>query len=48
MNLMEDSTFISSDYFDADHLCETGAKKLSLKLANDIKKQNLYKPSCPQ
>ncbi|GHV69766.1 hypothetical protein FACS1894199_18930 [Bacteroidia bacterium] len=43
MNLMEDSTFVSTDYYDADHLCEIGAKKLSLKLANDIKEQNLYK-----
>ncbi|GHT49400.1 hypothetical protein AGMMS49982_02840 [Bacteroidia bacterium] len=43
MNLMEDSTFVSTDYCDADHLCEIGAKKLSLKLANDIKAQNLYK-----
>ncbi|WP_056928534.1 hypothetical protein [Candidatus Symbiothrix dinenymphae] len=48
MNLMDDSTFVSTDYFDADHLCGVGAKKLSLKLANYIEEQNLYKPSCPQ
>lgn len=29
-NLMTDSTFISADYYDADHLSEIGAKKLSI------------------
>ncbi|GHT47352.1 hypothetical protein AGMMS49965_25360 [Bacteroidia bacterium] len=43
MNLMNDSTFVSADYYDADHLNEAGAKKLSMKLANYIKEQNLYK-----
>jgi hypothetical protein len=39
INLMEDSTFIATDYFDADHLSEIGAKKLSLKLNSYIKEQ---------
>ena len=43
LNLMADSTFLPGDFFDACHLSEIGAKKLSLKLANAIKAQNLYK-----
>ncbi|MDR2410254.1 MAG: DUF1574 family protein [Bacteroidales bacterium] len=30
INLMTDSSFVSTDYYDADHLSEIGAKKLSL------------------
>ncbi|MDR0724605.1 MAG: DUF1574 domain-containing protein [Prevotellaceae bacterium] len=30
INLMTDSSFVSTDYYDADHLSETGAKKLSV------------------
>lgn len=29
-NLMTNSTFISADYYDADHLSEIGTKKLSI------------------
>lgn len=32
LNMLNDSTFIAEDYFDADHLSEIGAKKLTLKL----------------
>ncbi len=42
--MISDSTFIAEDYFDADHLSEIGAKKLSLKinkilLKNDFNNQ---------
>jgi hypothetical protein len=30
INLMADSSFVSADYYDADHLSEIGAKKLSI------------------
>jgi hypothetical protein len=30
--MINDSTFIAKDFFDADHLSEIGAKKLSIKL----------------
>ncbi|GHU64438.1 hypothetical protein FACS1894123_09090 [Bacteroidia bacterium] len=30
INLLADSTFVSTDYYDADHLSEIGAEKLSL------------------
>jgi hypothetical protein len=29
-NMMADSSFVAADYYDADHLSETGAKKLSV------------------
>lgn len=32
VNMINDSTFIAKDFFDADHLSEIGAKKLSIKL----------------
>ncbi|MBK8506870.1 MAG: DUF1574 family protein [Saprospiraceae bacterium] len=35
LNLLEDGDFIAEDFFDADHLSEIGAKKLSSKL-NDL------------
>jgi hypothetical protein len=31
-NLLNDQAFLPTDYYDADHVNETGAKKLSLKL----------------
>lgn len=36
LNWFEDTDFIADDFFDADHLNEIGAKKLSLKLSNYI------------
>ncbi|KRB54162.1 hypothetical protein [Flavobacterium sp. Root186] len=35
-NLLEDKSFIDKDFYDADHLNEIGAKKLSLKINNII------------
>jgi hypothetical protein len=35
-NLLEDKTFIADDYYDADHLNEIGAKKLTLKIDSII------------
>lgn len=32
LNLLEDSTFVAGDYYDADHLSEIGAEKLSKKI----------------
>ena len=29
-NLLDDSRFVAGDYYDADHLSEIGAKKLSI------------------
>ena len=37
-NLLNDTTFISIDYYDADHLNEIGAKKLTLKIDSIINK----------
>jgi hypothetical protein len=34
MNLLSDSSFVATDYYDADHLSETGAKKLSLLMSS--------------
>jgi hypothetical protein len=39
VNLFEDTTFLASDFYDADHLNELGAKKLSLLLNKKIKQQ---------
>ena len=36
LNLLSDSNFIAKDYYDADHLSEIGAKKLSLMLDQAI------------
>ena len=36
LNLLEDSSFVSDDFFDADHLNEIGAKKLSMLLMEKI------------
>jgi hypothetical protein len=38
INLLTDSTFVSTDYYDADHLSEIGAKKLSLLIDSYINK----------
>lgn len=32
MNMLDDTTYVAGDYYDADHLSEIGAKKLSMKL----------------
>jgi len=32
INMMNDTAFVSGDYFDGDHLSEIGAKKLSMKI----------------
>ncbi|MDR0603732.1 MAG: hypothetical protein LBG80_05435 [Bacteroidales bacterium] len=37
LNLMTDSSFVSTDYYDADHLSEIGAKKLSVLIDTYIK-----------
>jgi len=41
-NLMNDPSFVSEDFYDADHLNEKGAKKLTLKIDSlvGIKQQN--------
>ena len=39
VNLLDDSTFVESDFYDADHLSEQGAKKLSV-LVNEFLNQN--------
>ncbi len=36
LNYFSDSTFIDDDFFDADHLNEYGAKRLSIMLSNDL------------
>lgn len=38
-NLLKDKTFIADDYYDADHLNEIGAKKLTLKIDSIINKK---------
>jgi hypothetical protein len=47
INLLTDSTFIATDYHDADHLSEIGAKKLSLLIDQYINKakncEGIYK-----
>ena len=35
-NWFEDKTFVAEDFFDADHLSDIGAKKLSKKLSQQI------------
>ncbi len=42
-NLLEDSSFNSSDYRDADHLNQKGAKKLSLKIDDMILNSKILK-----
>lgn len=45
---MYDNTFIKSDFYDADHLNEIGAEKLTKllnKLINNIEKYGLYNSS---
>lgn len=37
VNLLNDSSFVKEDFFDADHLNEIGAKKFTLKLESIIK-----------
>ncbi|WP_107040027.1 hypothetical protein [Brumimicrobium mesophilum] len=39
LNLLADTTFVSTDYYDADHLSKEGAEKLS-KIMNDIIEAN--------
>jgi len=41
-NWSEDSDFVAKDFYDADHLNEIGAEKLSKKLANDIDSFLIY------
>lgn len=36
INLLEDNRFVAADFYDADHLSEVGAKKLSMLLNNKI------------
>ncbi len=36
LNYFSDSTFVDDDFFDADHLNEYGAKRLSLMLSNEL------------
>ena len=39
INLLQDTSFIKEDFYDADHLNEIGAKKLTLKVNELLKKQ---------
>ena len=38
LNLLNDTNFVAKDYYDADHLAESGAQKLSLLLETYLKK----------
>ena len=40
VNLLEDKSFTEADFYDADHLNEIGARKLTLKLDGIIKEMN--------
>lgn len=44
LNWLNHPDFKDSDYFDADHMNEIGAKKLSLKLSNYIDSLNISQP----
>lgn len=39
-NLIDDSNFIEKDFYDADHLSEIGAKKLSKLISSKIEKES--------
>jgi tRNA isopentenyl-2-thiomethyl-A-37 hydroxylase MiaE len=43
INLLDDSSFTAKDFYDADHLNEIGAERLSFKLAHYIDSLNLSK-----
>jgi hypothetical protein len=43
LNWLDDSDFVANDFYDADHLNETGARKLSKKLSQQIDSLGILK-----
>ena len=44
LNFFDNNDFVAKDFFDADHLNEIGAEKLSLMIFEKLKEKNLIKP----